>query len=89
MGVGTDRLNSTRLNSTRLSSTQRIRYGLTGLALVFLLVLLGAAVIRSSDEGPANVALTNTEPNEPLAELGVAPGQTDANTVAADQNQAQ
>lgn len=81
-------MNSTRLNSTRLSSTQRIRYGITGLAVVFLLVLLGAAIIRSSDDGAANVALTNTEPNEPLAELGVAPGQTDANAVTAEQNQA-
>jgi hypothetical protein len=54
---------------------QRIRIGLTGLAVVFLLVLLGAAISRSGDDGAANVAAANTgEPNEPLAELGVAPG---------------
>jgi hypothetical protein len=54
---------------------QRIRIGLTGLGVVFLLVLLGAAISRSGDDGAANVAAVNTgEPNEPLAELGVAPG---------------
>ena len=63
---------------------QRIRYGLTGLALVFLIVLLGTAVIRSGDEPGNNVMVANAaeEPSEPLAELGVAPGQgTDTNEV--------
>lgn len=65
MGVG----------SRRLNSMQRIRIGLTGLAVVFLLVLLGAAISRSGEDGTSNVAVVNTgEPNEPLAELGVAPG---------------
>jgi hypothetical protein len=59
---------------------QRIRIGLTGLAFVFLLVLLGTAISRSGDDEPANVAAVNTaEPNEPLAELGVAPGQGASN----------
>lgn len=57
---------------------QRIRIGLTGLAFVFLLVLLGTAISRSGDDPLA----TNTqnefalpeEPNEPLAEIGAAPG---------------
>ena len=61
---------------------QRVRIGLTGLAFVFLLVLLGAAISRWGEEeaGPANAAATNTvaEPNEPLAELGVAPGDSSA-----------
>ena len=61
---------------------QRVRIGLTGLAFVFLLVLLGAAISRwSTDEpGTNNVAaVTNdAEPNEPLAELGVAPGDSTA-----------
>ena len=63
---------------------QRIRYGLTGLALVFLIVLLGTAVIRSGDEPGNNVSDANAaeERSEPLAELGVAPGQgTDTNEV--------
>jgi hypothetical protein len=61
---------------------QRVRIGLTGLAFVFLLVLLGAAISRWGEEAPdANTAAeanTVTEPNEPLAELGVAPGESSA-----------
>lgn len=64
---------------------QRIRIGVTGLAFVFLLVLLGTA-IGSSREDDLVVAedlsvLTNkveAEPSEPLAELGAAPGQPTA-----------
>ena len=58
------------------SSAQRIRIGLTGLAFAFLLVLLGSIISRSSHEGAANATeqATANEPNEPLAELGVAPG---------------
>ena len=59
---------------------QRVRIGLTGLAFVFLLVLLGAAVSRwgTGEPGPNSVAEVNAdaEPNEPLAELGVAPGES-------------
>jgi len=59
---------------------QRIRIGLTGLAFVFLLVLLGTAISRSSEESivtPAqNELAADKEPNEPLAEIGAAPGAT-------------
>jgi hypothetical protein len=64
------------------SSAQRIRIGLTGLAFAFLLVLLGSVISRSgSDERAANAdnAALNAEPNEPLAELGVAPGASQTN----------
>ena len=64
------------------SSAQRIRIGLTGLAFAFLLVLLGSVISRSgSDERAANAeqATANEAPNEPLAELGVAPGGGEAN----------
>jgi hypothetical protein len=64
------------------SSAQRIRIGLTGLAIAFLLVLLGSVVSRSSREGASNSvaqAATN-EPSEPLAEMGVAPGASTANS---------
>ena len=64
------------------SSAQRIRIGLTGLAFAFLLVLLGSVISRSgSDDRAANAqnAAMNAEPNEPLAELGVAPGAGQAN----------
>jgi hypothetical protein len=57
---------------------QRIRIGLSGLAFVFLFVLLFAAITRSSNDENVNVAVNSGEPNEPLAELGVAPGQRDA-----------
>ena len=61
---------------------QRVRIGLTGLAFVFLLVLLGAAVSRWGEDAADanNVAAVNSdaEPNEPLAELGVAPGESSA-----------
>lgn len=69
---------------------QRVRIGLTGLASVFLLVLLAAAffgfvneegTIRTDDTGnvvidqPSNSsARIDGEPKEPLAELGVTPG---------------
>ena len=68
---------------------QRVRIGLTGLALVFLLVMLGS-VIRSfsSDEGVAlnatgELSAADAEGNgqlvtEPLAELGMAPGSADS-----------
>lgn len=66
------------------NSAQRIRIGLTGLAFAFLLVLLGSVISRSGRDGAAGQAAhndTNTaEPNEPLAELGVAPGATTNNS---------
>ena len=65
---------------------QRIRVGLTGLAVVFLLVLLGAAISRSGEDGgaPVNAAanVQADEPNEPLAEIGAAPGQPQGNDAA-------
>lgn len=74
---------------------QRVRIGLTGLAFVFVLVLLGAVFRSASDEapitansveqqlstgGPAPGNAQLAEPNEPLAELGVAPGNADSNS---------
>jgi hypothetical protein len=59
------------------TSAQRIRIGLTGLAVAFLLVLFGSVVSRSRDENSppqAREQANEAEPNEPLAELGVAPG---------------
>ena len=64
------------------SSAQRIRIGLTGLAFAFLLVLLGSIVSRSGRDDSANAAsqAVSNEPNEPLAELGVAPGASSSDT---------
>jgi hypothetical protein len=72
---------------------QRVRIGLTGLAFVFLAVLLAAIFTgRSQDEiritpnsiarqsaGPRATSPNQAAPAEPLAELGVAPGNPDAN----------
>jgi hypothetical protein len=63
------------------SSAQRIRIGLTGLAIAFLVVLLASAISRSSESGSTNAEQTAAkEPSEPLAELGVAPGASDSQT---------
>ncbi|HYW16850.1 MAG TPA: hypothetical protein VE891_11955 [Allosphingosinicella sp.] len=73
---------------------QRVRIGLTGLAFVFLLVVLGTVFTSPSNEAPITANLIETqlsggnqvalpgvnqtaEPKEPLAELGVAPGNAD------------
>lgn len=59
------------------TSAQRIRIGLTGLAFAFLLVLLGSVVSRSrdDDQAPQNqLELNKAQADEPLAQLGVAPG---------------
>ena len=78
---------------------QRVRIGLTGLAFVFLAVLL-AAVFTSEPGGEAPItanlieqqragqsaaplsAEESANPTEPLAELGVAPGNADSNATA-------
>jgi hypothetical protein len=59
---------------------QRVRVGLTGLACVFVLVLLAASLFGLVDESSPAPAPTDAAgnaaaaPKEPLAELGVAPG---------------
>ena len=74
---------------------QRVRIGLTGLAFVFLAVLLAAIFTgQSADEAPitpnsverqrtgALSPAPEAQPNEPLAELGVAPGNAESNAGA-------
>lgn len=76
---------------------QRVRIGLTGLAFVFILVLLGAIFSRASEEEPITANLIDRDmtggnraeaeasaPKEPLAELGVVPGNVDENAAAAN-----
>ncbi len=63
------------------SSARRIRIGLTGLAFAFLFILLGSVISNSSREEETTNAIENAvaaEPNEALAELGVAPGAGEA-----------
>lgn len=69
---------------------QRVRIGLTGLAFVFLLVILGTAVSRSGDDpkpgqGQATGLANGVEPEEPLAQIGVAPGQSTTLNEASEQ----
>jgi hypothetical protein len=62
---------------------RRLRAGLTGLACVFLIVLLAAAILNLAREKDAaggtagnqmgNGAIAADPPKDPLAELGVAP----------------
>lgn len=74
---------------------QRVRIGLTGLAFVFVLVLLAAVFTSPSAEQPITAnsieqqmngaavpadGNVQEEPKEPLAELGVAPGNADSNS---------
>ncbi|MBX3562928.1 MAG: hypothetical protein KF780_14070 [Sphingomonas sp.] len=78
---------------------QRVRIGLTGLAFVFLAVLLAAVFTREpAGEEPITPKLIEQQENgagrgaaavpqppkraEPLAELGVAPGNAESNNVA-------
>jgi hypothetical protein len=60
---------------------KRVRIGVTGLGCVFFVVVLGTAVSRSSDRpasaaGNASGLANGAEPDEPLAQIGVAPGQS-------------
>ena len=70
------------------SSAQRIRIGLTSLAVVFLIVLVASAITRASrsDSGNSVNQATTNDPSEPLAELGVAPGASDSNNNGATTN---
>ncbi len=69
---------------------QRVRIGLTGLAFVFVLVLIGAAITNwNGDPAPDNQTIANaapTEPNEPLVEIGAAPGESSAANAATNEN---
>lgn len=75
---------------------QRVRIGLTGLAFVFVAVLLAAVFSRSPvEEGPltpnsieqqqgsASKAAPKAEPAEPLATMKLAPGDSSVNGIAA------
>ena len=78
---------------------QRVRIGLTGLAFVFLVVLLAAVFTRNPTReapitpnlieqqkagraAPAAPPPAAAQPTDPLAQLGVAPGNADSNRAA-------
>ena len=68
------------------SSAQRIRIGLTGLAIAFLVVLLASVITRASHDDVNNsvTQASANEPSEPLAQLGVAPGASDNTNNSSD-----
>jgi hypothetical protein len=78
---------------------QRVRIGLTGLAFVFLAVLLAAVFTRNPTReapitrnlieqqkagapAPVQAPAASAQPADPLAQLGVAPGNADSNRTA-------
>lgn len=65
----------------------RVRVGLIGLAWVFLLVMLATTFVHvaGGDQPDANSAATTNDnaPSDPLADLGVAPGNPDQAAPAA------
>ncbi|WP_116091472.1 hypothetical protein [Sphingomonas crusticola] len=66
----------------------RVRIGLIGLAWVFLLVMLATTFLHvaGADRSAKSDAVANdSAPSEPLAELGVAPGNTPPEESAAPQ----
>ncbi len=81
---------------------QRVRVGLTGLAFVFLAVLLAAIftrqpaaepnitanTIEQQKAGNAATPASAGQTSEPLAELGVAPGSADSNGAGAQETPA-
>lgn len=71
---------ASRCEGLRQSAAHRIRLGITGLAAIFLLVMVAAAGLKPA----ASVAATDGQA-EPLAVLGVAPGAPASMTVASRQ----
>lgn len=81
------------MNQNGQDLIHRVRIGLTGLACVFLLVLLGSVFLKLVREGEASrppepvtadsvKSAEAEEPKEPLAELGIAPGNAPSDGTA-------
>jgi hypothetical protein len=75
-----DPIRATGRDSETGDRMQRVRVGLTGLAVVLLIIAFAAAVFRRVDDQAGTSTANNSAKvlppsiNEPLAELGVAPG---------------
>nr|WP_310523034.1 hypothetical protein [Polymorphobacter sp.] len=67
--AGEDFAGATVDGLVRSAAAQRVRVGLTGLAAIFLLVMIAAAGLK-----PAQSVAPADSQGEPLAVLGVAPG---------------
>ena len=66
----------------RRERMQRIRVGLTGLAVVLLIAVLSTIIIKWGNQSSGVVAGSNVG-DEPLADLGVAPSPGENEAVAA------
>lgn len=72
------------IEEDRRERMQRVRVGLTGLAVVLLIVVLATVVlgginqqVDGSGNAMINAALARVPGDEPLADLGVAPGASE------------
>lgn len=63
----------------RQEQMQRVRIGLTGLAVVLLLVFVATFAITRLQAPVANNSIAADSSDEPLADLGVAPGASEDN----------
>lgn len=77
LGAVAGRADRARDALLRRGAAQRVRVGLTGLAAIFLVVLIAAAGLK-----PARSLAPSGAPGEPLAVLGVAPGAGSAPAAA-------
>jgi hypothetical protein len=70
----------------RTERMQRIRVGLTGLAVVFLIVLLATIIYSYVDRGSSahDVSNPNQTAEEPLSDLGVVPSAPDNQSAPAN-----
>lgn len=68
----------------RKERMQRIRVGLTGLAVVLLLVLLATAIFSRVNGGAPSVQSTDKSGDEPLSDLGIVPRAPDNSTTPAN-----
>ena len=76
-------------NRDKEERMQRIRIGLTGLAFVFLLVLLGTAISRSSDDAPPTPGQNELSPIGRRARTSRWPKSAPRRASATDSNEAQ
>lgn len=81
--IGPEQVNPADRRSANDGISQRLRVGALGLAGVFLLVMLATALFHATADADlvnSPAAVNATEPAEPLAQLGVAPGNPAADT---------
>ncbi len=74
----------------RRERMQRVRVGLTGLAVVLLIVLLATAIFtRINSQVDGNQSASQKEGNEPLSDFGMAPRAPDNSAQDAHSNEVQ